>query len=169
MTVTAAVDRITLSRPLLEITDLELSGQVTFATGRSSMEVTLQVAKVSSSSSSSPSSLLPPSSPDILMSCTFTMVSLSPSTKRPVKISRIEPENTTEEALFEQGRRNYERKKRELGRGLRNVEPDDEESGLIHRLWLRSLDYHGWFWFFILRGVDLVLSCLVCFFMDGLG
>ncbi|PQE23581.1 acyl-coenzyme a thioesterase 9 protein [Rutstroemia sp. NJR-2017a BVV2] len=151
MTVTAAVDRITLSRPLLEITDLELSGQVTFATGRSSMEVTLQVAKVSpslSSTSSSPSPQTPsptslnPSSPDILMSCTFTMVSLSPTTKRPVKISRIEPENAVEEALFEQGRRNYERKKRELGRGLRNVEPDDEESGLIHRLWLRTLDYH---------------------------
>ncbi|PQE10963.1 acyl- thioester mitochondrial precursor protein [Rutstroemia sp. NJR-2017a WRK4] len=140
MTVTAAVDRITLSRPLLEITDLELSGQVTFATGRSSMEVTLQVAKVSSSTS--PSTTLNPSSPDILMSCTFTMVSLSPTTKRPVKISRIEPENAVEEELFEQGRRNYERKKRELGRGLRNVEPDDEESGLIHRLWLRTLDYH---------------------------
>ncbi|PQE19124.1 acyl-coenzyme a thioesterase 9 protein [Rutstroemia sp. NJR-2017a BBW] len=143
MTVTAAVDRITLSRPLLEITDLELSGQVTFATGRSSMEVTLQVAKVSSSSSSP--TTLNPSSPDILMSCTFTMVSLSPTTKRPVKISRIEPENAVEEELFEQGRRNYERKKRELGRGLRNVEPDDEESGLIHRLWLRTLDYHGFF------------------------
>lgn len=46
-TVTAAVDRITISHPLEEICDLELSGQVTFATGRSSMEVSLQVAKAS--------------------------------------------------------------------------------------------------------------------------
>lgn len=34
-TVTAAVDRITIKNPLREICDLELSGQVTFATGRS--------------------------------------------------------------------------------------------------------------------------------------
>jgi acyl-coenzyme A thioesterase 9 len=34
-TVTAAVDRITITNPLREICDLELSGQVTFATGRS--------------------------------------------------------------------------------------------------------------------------------------
>ena len=44
-TVTAAVDRITIKNPLREICDLELSGQVTFTTGRSSMEVTLQIAK----------------------------------------------------------------------------------------------------------------------------
>lgn len=37
-TVTAAVDRITIKNPLREICNLELSGQVTFATGRSSME-----------------------------------------------------------------------------------------------------------------------------------
>ncbi len=35
-TVTAAVDRIIINHPLEEICDLELSGQVTFATGRSS-------------------------------------------------------------------------------------------------------------------------------------
>lgn len=33
-TVTAAVDRITINHPLEELCDLELSGQVTFATGR---------------------------------------------------------------------------------------------------------------------------------------
>ena len=44
-TVTAACDRITIQHPLTEICDLELSGRVTYATGRSSMEITLQVAK----------------------------------------------------------------------------------------------------------------------------
>lgn len=44
-TVTAAVDRITINHPLKEICDLELSGQVTYATGRSSMEVSIKVAK----------------------------------------------------------------------------------------------------------------------------
>ena len=67
MTVTAAVDRITLQRPLKEICDLELSGRVTFATGRSSMEVSLQVAKA-------PAEGQAVKEEDILMTCAFTMV-----------------------------------------------------------------------------------------------
>lgn len=70
-TVTAAVDRITISHPLEEICDLELSGQVTFATGRSSMEVSLQVAKASETGESSKKE-------DVLMKCAFTMVSHRP-------------------------------------------------------------------------------------------
>lgn len=71
MTVTAAVDRITLTRPLSEICDLELSGQVTFATGRSSMEVSLQVAKVAPEGQKVKED-------DVLMTCAFTMVNYSP-------------------------------------------------------------------------------------------
>jgi acyl-coenzyme A thioesterase 9 len=67
MTVTAAVDRIMLKHPLSEICDLELSGQVTFATGRSSMEVSLQVAKAPAEGQKVEES-------DILMTCAFTMV-----------------------------------------------------------------------------------------------
>jgi acyl-coenzyme A thioesterase 9 len=67
MTVTAAVDRITLKRSLSSICDLELSGMVTFATGRSSMEVSLQVAKA-------PEEGQKVKEEDILMTCAFTMV-----------------------------------------------------------------------------------------------
>lgn len=67
MTVTAAVDRITLQRPLSAICDLELSGQVTFATGRSSMEITLQVAKAPEEGQKVQES-------DVLLTCAFTMV-----------------------------------------------------------------------------------------------
>lgn len=67
MTVTAAVDRITLKRPLSVICDLELSGKVTFATGRSSMEVSLQVAKA-------PEEGQEVREEDVLMTCAFTMV-----------------------------------------------------------------------------------------------
>jgi acyl-coenzyme A thioesterase 9 len=67
MTVTAAVDRITLQHPLSEICDLELSGKVTFATGRSSMEVSLRVAKAPEEGKEVQDS-------DILMTCAFTMV-----------------------------------------------------------------------------------------------
>lgn len=67
MTVTAAVDRITLRHPLTSICDLELSGQVTFATGRSSMEISLQVAKA-------PEEGKEVKEDDILLTCAFTMV-----------------------------------------------------------------------------------------------
>ena len=66
-TVTAAVDRITINHPLKEICDLELSGQVTFATGRSSMEISLQVAKA-------PKEGAQVQKEDVLMTCAFTMV-----------------------------------------------------------------------------------------------
>ncbi|TGO17902.1 hypothetical protein BPAE_0406g00010 [Botrytis paeoniae] len=138
MTVTAAVDRITLSRPLLEICDLELSGQVTFATGRSSMEVSLQVCKVPSAGQENQ----PRRKEDVFMECAFTMVSLDPVTKKAMRIAGVRPEGEVEESWFERGRKSYEKKKRELGRGLRSMEPDDEESDLIHRLWLKTLDYH---------------------------
>lgn len=68
MTVTAAVDRITLKHPLSAICDLQLSGEVTFATGRSSMEVSLQVAKAPKEGEKVMEN-------DILMTCAFTMVS----------------------------------------------------------------------------------------------
>lgn len=67
MTVTAAVDWITIKRALSSICDLELGGQVTFATGRSSMEVSLQVAKT-------PEEGQKVKEEDILMTCAFTMV-----------------------------------------------------------------------------------------------
>ena len=66
-TVTAAVDRITINNPLREICDLELSGQVTFATGRSSMEISLRVAKAPEKGENMKKE-------DVLMTCAFTMV-----------------------------------------------------------------------------------------------
>lgn len=74
-TVTAAVDRITIENPLMEICDLELSGQVTYATGRSSMEVSCQVVKVLPEGQT-------PKPEDVLITCAFTMVSLDPATKK---------------------------------------------------------------------------------------
>lgn len=74
-TVTAAVDRITLLNPLKEICNLQLSGQVTYATGRSSMEISLQVAKA-------PADGEKVKDEDVLITCAFTMVSLDPKTKK---------------------------------------------------------------------------------------
>ena len=66
-TVTAAVDRITVNHSFDEVSNLELSGQVTFATGRSSMEISLQVAKAPYEGSKVKNE-------DVLMTCAFTMV-----------------------------------------------------------------------------------------------
>lgn len=74
-TVTASCDRIVINHPLTEICDLELSGQVTYATGRSSLEISMQVAKA-------PKEGEKIKNEDILLSCTFTMVSLDPGTKK---------------------------------------------------------------------------------------
>lgn len=74
-TVTAACDRITINHPLTEICDLEYSGKVTYATGRSSMEISLQVAKA-------PKAGEKVKNEDILLTCQFTMVSLDKNTKK---------------------------------------------------------------------------------------
>lgn len=73
-TVTASCDRITIHSPLTEICDLELSGRVTYATGRSSLEITMQVAKT-------PNKGEKVTDADVLINCTFTMVSLDPGSK----------------------------------------------------------------------------------------
>ncbi|KAL8874263.1 MAG: hypothetical protein Q9174_000383 [Haloplaca sp. 1 TL-2023] len=134
-TVTAAVDRITINHPLKELCDLELSGQVTFATGRSSMEISIQVAKAPEKGGSVQKE-------DVLMTCAFTMVSLDPNTKKPVAICPVKIESEEEKRLFALGEKNYNIKKSRAKTGLRKQTPNDEESDLIHAMWLRQLEYH---------------------------
>ena len=135
-TVTAAVDRITINHPLKELCDLELSGQVTFATGRSSMEISLQVAKALEGGAEVKKE-------DVLMTCAFTMVSLDPSTKKPVPISSLKVETPEERRLFDMGEKNYTAKKALAKTALRKQTPNDQESDSIHAMWLKQLEYHG--------------------------
>ncbi|KAI9712643.1 MAG: hypothetical protein M1812_006823 [Candelaria pacifica] len=135
-TVTAAVDRITIKHPLMEICDLELSGQVTYATGRSSMEISLQVAKA-------PKEGETVRKEDVLVECAFTMVSLDPGTKKPVQIASLKIDTAEERRLFDLGESNSKEKKRLAKTALLKQTPNDEESDLIHALWLRQLEYHN--------------------------
>lgn len=135
-TVTAAVDRITINHPLDELCDLELSGQVTYATGRSSMEISLQVAKAPEEGSKVKEQ-------DVLMTCAFTMVSLDPSTKKPVAISPIQLETAEDKRLFALGENNSKEKKALAKKGLLKQTPNDEESDLIHAMWLKQMQYDG--------------------------
>ncbi|KAI9815073.1 MAG: hypothetical protein M1827_002916 [Pycnora praestabilis] len=131
-TVTAAVDRITINHPLREICDLELSGQVTYATGRSSMEVSVQVAKA-------PGEGQKVKKEDILMTCAFTMINHG----RPVAISPLQVENPEERRLYDLGEKNSKQKKRLAKTALLKQTPNDEESDLIHAMWIKQLDYHN--------------------------
>ena len=137
MTVTAAVDRITIKHQLDELCDLELSGQVTFATGRSSMEISLQVAKAPEEGATT----VKPE--DVLMTCAFTMVSLDPSSKKPVSIAPLNIDSEEDQRLFELGQKNYNSKKALAKTTLRKTTPNDEESDLIHSMWLKQLEYDG--------------------------
>lgn len=132
--VTAAVDRITIKNPLKEICDLELSGQVSFATGRSSIEVTLQIAKAPA-----PDRQVAPE--DIYMTCAFTMVALDPKTKKPVNIAPLEVTTPAEKSLFEKGENNYKNKKTLKSLDILAKSPDEEESAQIHKMWTDSLAF----------------------------
>jgi acyl-coenzyme A thioesterase 9 len=133
-TVTAAVDRITIKNPLKEICNLELSGQVTFATGRSSMEVTLQIAKAPATNEQ-----IRPE--DVFMTCAMTMVSLDPVTKKPVNIAPLTLSTPAERALYARGEENYNSKKALKSENIMQKAPNAEESALIHKMWTEVLAY----------------------------
>ncbi|RYO89240.1 hypothetical protein DL766_004548 [Monosporascus sp. MC13-8B] len=135
MTVTAALDRITIAHPLTEICDLEYSGRVTYASGRSSMEITCKVARAREEGE--------PSKPeDVLLTCTFTMVALDPITKKPVNVPRLVCMTPEEEMIYKMGEAKSLTKKAAAKTSLLATEPNDPESALIHKIWLRQLEYH---------------------------
>ncbi|KAB8621930.1 hypothetical protein FH972_026039 [Carpinus fangiana] len=134
-TVTAALDRITIDHPLTEICDLEYSGQVTYATGRSSMEITCKVARARPEGE-------PSRKEDVLLTCTFTMVSLDPETKKAVPIPALLAETEEEKAIYKTGEARSIAKKKMSKLSLLEHEPNDPESALIHKIWLKQLAYH---------------------------
>ena len=156
MTVTAAVDRIKIKNQLTEICDLELSGQVSFATGRSSMEISCQVAKAPVAGARS----VPD---DVLLTCTFTMVSLDPTSKKPVAIAPLQVDTPEEQKIYDLGEKNYQAKKAMANVALRKTPPNDEESDLIHKMWLRQLEYRGKY---SLTG-KIICAQLICYTSDS--
>ena len=72
-----------------------------------------------------------------------TKVSLDPATKKPVPINPLVTSTPEEKKLFQDGEANYNLKKAESKMALRKQSPNNEESNLIHALWLQQLDYHG--------------------------
>jgi len=69
-------------------------------------------------------------------------VSLDPATKKSVAIAPLKTTTPEEKRFFDQGQQNYDRKKASLKLALRKQTPNDEESDLIHALWLQQLSWH---------------------------
>ncbi len=63
---------------------------------------------------------------------------------RPVQIPPLQIDTTEERRLFDLGEKNSREKKRLAKTALLKQTPNDEESDLIHALWLRQIEYHGW-------------------------
>lgn len=132
--VTAAVDRITIKRPLTDVCDLELSGKVTH-TGRSSMDVTLQVAKITNPGQ-------PPAKEDVMMVCHFIMVSVDPKTIKATEVSQVIAETEEERGLLAEGETNNAKRKDRVKASLLKHTPNDEESDLIHAIWQKQIQWH---------------------------
>lgn len=60
-----------------------------------------------------------------------------------MKISPVQVETEEEKRMFALGERNSNAKKALAKTALRKQTPNDEESDLIHAMWLRQLEYHG--------------------------
>lgn len=134
-TVTAAFDRIAINHPLTDICDLELSGQVSYAAGGSSMEISLQVARA-------PVQGTERTPEDVMITCQCTMVATDPVTKKPVKIAPVRTDTEEEQRVFAQGARNSKIRRERSQRSLLKTAPNDEESDLIHAMWQLQRRYH---------------------------
>ncbi|KAJ6169489.1 hypothetical protein N7497_002332 [Penicillium chrysogenum] len=116
------------------VSTVTAAGQCTYATGRSSMEISLQVTKARPEGQEAKPE-------DILITCAFTMVSLDPATKAPVPVAPLIVETEEEKRLFQKGEANYQAKKALRTRSLLQKSPDDEESNLIHSMWTKEMSY----------------------------
>ncbi|KAI5809562.1 HotDog domain-containing protein [Peziza echinospora] len=131
--VTAAVDRISIISPMVDkFYDLELSGFVSYV-GRSSMEISIEVRKVDCPAGEEP----------LLLTCAFTMVALDPVTKKAVKINPLIVETEEEKRIFGKGEAYKNSKKALADASLTKVTPNDEESDIIHGLWMQNQKLKG--------------------------
>ncbi|KAA8910101.1 HotDog domain-containing protein [Sphaerosporella brunnea] len=133
--VTAAVDRITIKHPLDEWCDLHLSGYVSYV-GSSSMEISLEARRVDKGTNQ------PVQGPDgLLLTCAFTMVARNPATKKAMAINPLVVETAEEKEIFRRGAEYKASKKALANSALAKQTPNDEESDLIHRLWMEQAKY----------------------------
>ncbi|KAF3281253.1 hypothetical protein TWF970_002414 [Orbilia oligospora] len=91
--VTAAVDRISLLYHPTSFCDMELRGMVTWTSGRSSMEISLEVVALEENKT--------------ILTCQFTMVALDPVTKKATAVNPLIVETAEENRIFARGEGNF--------------------------------------------------------------
>lgn len=70
------------------------------------------------------------------------MVALDPATRKPVSVPQLICSNPEEERMFKAGEAKAKSKKEMSKTSLLATEPNDPESALIHRIWLKQLQWH---------------------------
>lgn len=139
--VTASVDRILLLKRLDNVPDhnVVLWGYVSW-TGRSSMEITIHASSTSEDfpNGSQPSMKECRNYESWLIS-SFTFVARDPEAQRAFPINTLTPRTRQELSEFVAAEKFNERKKLVAKKEALSIRPpSEEESGLIHNLWLKS-------------------------------
>lgn len=130
--VTAAVDRIDCRRPLSADVDYLLTGNVTW-TGKSSMRVSLSVGEKPALELGADSASTTRPQSDPCLTGSFLFVAVGPD-GRGVQVNPLQPETEAEQALFEQGEHDKQRRLEEREASLERRRPSDEESDVLHSL-----------------------------------
>ncbi|KAI1354713.1 hypothetical protein F5Y01DRAFT_272493 [Xylaria sp. FL0043] len=117
--VTVGLSDMAVLRPLIEVCDLECSGQVVSASSGSGVTVACKVARARDGGEQ------PSNRPeDVLLTCTINVAALDPETKRPVNVPGIVDEMPQEKAPK---------------KSLLSETTDPDEPGLIHKVWMRKV------------------------------
>ncbi|XP_002738606.1 acyl-coenzyme A thioesterase 9, mitochondrial-like [Saccoglossus kowalevskii] len=127
--VTALVDRIDLQvRTILSDKDIILKGNVTWV-GATSMEVKMHMEQIQDDGNWKQ-----------VMDASFMMVSRDPMNQRKAFVCPLKAESDEEKQLLMKGEDNRKRRIRESKESLLKTPPNADETALIHRLFLDTLD-----------------------------
>lgn len=138
--VTAAVDRIDLLRPLQSIMEnVRLGGSVTYV-GHSSMEVTVSVESTKDPIEDDNTGKNSPQSArwELAALAKFIMVARTPDGSHPVKVPRLILETPSEKETYAYGEERTKWRKSRDENSLYRQPPTEEESRLVHDLFLNA-------------------------------
>jgi len=126
--VTALVDSIDLgSRRLSPTSDVNVSGYISWV-GKSSLECTLKIKQLHENTW------------EEMLSSKFVMVARDPVGIGAVAVNGLDLQTEEEKAIFQEGERNKERRKRTDAASLLKTVPSPEEMQLIHNQFLQTVD-----------------------------
>lgn len=125
--VTAAVDQISLHRPVLADQDVKLCGNVTWA-GRTSLEVTMTLEQKQEDTVKK------------LLEAQFVLVARDPVNKNSAFVNPLQADTADEERIMKLGEANKMKRQEESKRSLLLMAPNENERFLIHKLFLETID-----------------------------